>query len=75
MKKAQAAVEYIILLCTVMVIVLVGFNTFLPESQKQAEMSYNSTAARIMDTTAARIGNYEEKTDYFKARTYSSNYP
>ncbi|MCK5180104.1 MAG: hypothetical protein KAR32_11285 [Candidatus Omnitrophica bacterium] len=47
-RKAQTAIEYLLLLMTVAVIVLLGFKTYLPRVQETANIYYNRAAPGIL---------------------------
>lgn len=49
-RRAQTAVEYLLLLMTVAAIVLVGFKTYLPRIQDTANVYYNRAAPGILGT-------------------------
>ena len=63
-RKAQAIVEYILLLTAVMVVVLLAFNTLSQKYQSETNGFFNAVLRGIMGQNA---------TD--KARTGSINYP
>jgi len=54
--KAQAAVEYILLLGTVVIIVMVGFQNFLPRVKNASEVFFNASADGIVGDPP-RCGN------------------
>ncbi len=47
-KKAQIAVEYLILLTTVVAIVLIGFKTYMPGFEETANVYYNRVVPGIL---------------------------
>ena len=47
-KKAQTAIEYILLLATVMAIVLIGLKTYLPTVMQASNVYYNRVAVGIL---------------------------
>ena len=49
-KKAQTAIEYLLLLMTVVTIVLVGFRTYLPRVRDASNVYYNRVVPGIMGT-------------------------
>ena len=48
-KRAQTAIEYLLLLGVVTAIALVAFRTFLPKVNKASEFYYNEAAKDILD--------------------------
>jgi len=50
--KAQAAIEYLLLLGAVTVVALLAFKTLLPQHLNSEETFFNQTARVIMDETA-----------------------
>ena len=49
-RKAQTAVEYLLLLTTIATIVLIGFRIYLPRIQDTANIYYNRAAPGILGT-------------------------
>ena len=47
-KKAQTAIEYMLLLAVVVSIVLIGFTTYLPEINEASNMYYNRVVPGIL---------------------------
>ena len=47
-KKAQTAVEYVLLLTTVVAIVLVGFKLYLPRINESSNVYFNRVAVGIL---------------------------
>jgi len=48
LEKAQAAIEYMLLLAVVVAIVLIGFKTYLPRTQNSADLYFNRTIVGIL---------------------------
>jgi len=48
LKKAQTAIEYMLLLAVVVGIVLVGFKTYLPRTQNSADLYFNRVIVGII---------------------------
>jgi len=48
MNKAQAAIEYMLLLAVVVAIVIVGFKTFLPKGRTSSELFFNRVTVGIL---------------------------
>ena len=46
-QRGQSAVEYLLLLGVVVFIVLVGFNTYMPRTQTQANLFFKDATRRI----------------------------
>ena len=49
-RKAQTAIEYLLLLTVTAVIVFIGFKTIVPRSGQVSERFFNKVANGIMDT-------------------------
>ena len=47
-KKAQSAIEYMLLLTTVVAIVLIGFKTYIPGFEETANIYYNRVVPGIL---------------------------
>ena len=47
-KRGQSALEYMLLMGTVMVIVIVGFKVFLPRTQNASDLYFNRVSHGIM---------------------------
>lgn len=47
-RKAQAAVEYMLLLAMAVVVVILGFKTFFPKAQEATNRFYEKAAIGIM---------------------------
>ena len=47
-KKAQTALEYLLLLMAVAAIILIGFKTYMPAIQETANVFYNRAAPAIL---------------------------
>lgn len=59
-RKAQIAIEYLILLTTVVAIVLIGFKTYLPGFEETANVYYNRVVPGILgDPPKCGDGNCE----------------
>ncbi len=56
LKKAQAAIEYMLLLGVLTIVALVGFKEFVPNTKENSELFFNKTAERVMGALAgARV--------------------
>ena len=70
--EAQAAMEYLLLLGAVVVIVLLAFNTLIPQHQRQAEGYFNVVTRGILGEPVI-YWNGTNTID--RARADVSNYP
>jgi hypothetical protein len=67
-RPGQSAIEYLLLLALVAVIVLVGFNTFVPKTQEYSLQYFNAVSRGVMgDPLSAGSPG--------KLRTTAVNYP
>ena len=48
LKKAQAAIEYMLLLGVLTIVALTGFKAFVPKTKENSELFFNKTAERVM---------------------------
>jgi len=62
-RKAQTAIEYMVLLGAITAVALVGFSTYLPRAKDMALGMFNRTARQLLGDSA----------DDGKARTLMSN--
>ena len=76
LKNGQTAIEYLLVLAAATIIALVGFNTFLPRSQQQANEFFNKASRAIMGESAAKVIDFQANQIISdKVRTFRRNYP